>query len=113
MVWLKDSWRIDSRYHLKEVDVYERLRYHKVPHISGVVASGDVRKESPQKKRGKAQTTLTQDYVKKVWASEGPVLHKHVHYRIVLEKIGSPLKSFESTKQLCQVLLHALQGTSR
>ncbi|KAI0317021.1 hypothetical protein OF83DRAFT_193659, partial [Amylostereum chailletii] len=54
------------------------------------------------------QRTVTQDSAKCTWACETAHLAEHVHYRIVLGKVGRKLKTFRFTKQFCQALFDAL-----
>jgi hypothetical protein len=61
------------------------------------------------------QRTKTQDYLKesgrcREWCPGRPCVKPYVHYRLVLETLGQPLNTFNSTRQLCEVIRDAIVG---
>ena len=65
------------------------------------------------------QTTITQEYKDAPWTSKRDeaerelAVDKHVHYRLVLNKVGLPLESFENASELFHVGYDALEGSSQ
>ena len=63
------------------------------------------------------QTTITQEYKDAPWTSkrdEGMrkfAVDKNVHYRLVLNKVGLPLESFENASELFNVGNDVLDGS--
>ena len=62
------------------------------------------------------QTTITQEYKDAPWASTEDLeerkfaVDKHVHYRLILNKVGPPLESFEDAPELFHVGHDVLEG---
>ncbi|KIK68268.1 hypothetical protein GYMLUDRAFT_237348 [Collybiopsis luxurians FD-317 M1] len=85
---IKDTWR--NLAYEPEHKVYKELNDHKVSYVPGVVAAADVPGEF----------------------HKSPSVNGHVlrHYRLVLNKVGTPLTQFTSTHQLCRAVLCALQA---
>ncbi|KAH8998186.1 hypothetical protein EDB92DRAFT_2111982 [Lactarius akahatsu] len=55
------------------------------------------------------QRTTTQEFVKGYdWCLGRPRIDPYVHYRLVLETLGSPLYTFKSTRELCKVIRDAI-----
>ncbi|KAI0315905.1 hypothetical protein OF83DRAFT_1129717 [Amylostereum chailletii] len=95
LVWLKDYWRVDRATYPKEETFYKTLAENSIPHTARKIYAGDV----------KGQATRTQDFVNSPWAcAVTDDLLPLVHYRIVIDQIGRPLRGFNSLKQLCQVI---------
>ena len=92
----KDTWRLDG-YH-PEGEVYKRLHNHRVRNISQVLAAEDVRDHCC-------------GFFPEGWeVPSGNSIHRHIHYRIILDVVGEPIVDFESTHALVQYILHALEG---
>ena len=117
LVYLKDFWRTDLARIQKEGDVYRKLHEAEVPHIPTLGPAGDV-PLSPDHASTfplAVQRTKTQDYVKGSgrgveWCPGRPRVEPYVHYRLVLETLGQPLNTFNSTRQLCDVIRDAIVG---
>ncbi len=117
LVYLKDFWRTDLPRIQKEGEVYRKLHDAKVPNIPALGPSGDVLLSPHHANTSPlaVQRTKTQDYLK--WSGRGhewcpgrPVVEPYVHYRLVLETLGQPLNTFNSTRQLCQAIRDAIFG---
>ncbi|KAH8977382.1 hypothetical protein EDB86DRAFT_3165665 [Lactarius hatsudake] len=109
LVYLKDFWRTDRDGIQKEGDVYRELHDAQVSNIARLGLAGDVpllpecgRTDSPA-----VQRTITQEFVKD-WCPGRPCVDPYVHYRLVLETLGSPLNTFKSTRELCEVIRDAI-----
>ncbi|KAH9020336.1 hypothetical protein EDB84DRAFT_1231763, partial [Lactarius hengduanensis] len=109
LVYLKDFWRTDCDGIQKEGDVYRELHDAQVPHIAKLGLAGDVpllpecgRTDSPA-----VQRTMSQEFLKD-WCPGRPRVDPYVHYRLVLETLGSPLNTFKSTRELCKVIRDAI-----
>ncbi|KAH9961812.1 hypothetical protein BC827DRAFT_1267471 [Russula dissimulans] len=119
LVFLKDFWRTDRPGVQKEGDVYRELHDAQVPNIPVFGPAGDV-PLSPDHVNvlpRAVQRTKTQDYVKgsglgHEWCLGRPRVFPQVHYRMVLETLGQPLKTFKSTRQLCEVIRDAILAHS-
>ncbi|KAH9174768.1 hypothetical protein EDB89DRAFT_2241537 [Lactarius sanguifluus] len=111
LVYLKDFWRTDRDGIQKEGDVYRELHDAQVPNIARLGLAGDVpllpecgRTDCPA-----VQRTMTQEFVKGYdWCPGQPRVDPYVHYRLVLETLGSPLNTFKSTRELCKVIRDAI-----
>jgi hypothetical protein len=59
--------------------------------------------------------TITDKFCQETWCtlklSKGP-LRGYIHYRLVLNIVGRDLTSFRSTKELTQVFIDTIEGTS-
>ncbi|CAA7266257.1 unnamed protein product [Cyclocybe aegerita] len=96
VVLLKDTWRVDG--YDKEGDTYRLLHKHKVPHIAGLLAAGDVPGRN-------SECGATHDVFPK------PRKHRvHIHYRLVLDTVGDPLTRFDSTWGMVQAVYCAVQA---
>ena len=114
LVYLKDFWRTDLPRIQKEGDVYRELHEAQVSHIAKLGPAGDV-PLSTDTRPDLVQRTRTQDFVTGSggghdWCPGRPTVDPHVHYRLVLETLGRPLTTFESTRQLCEVIRDAIIG---
>jgi hypothetical protein len=117
LVYLKDFWRTDLPRIQKEGDVYRKLHEAKVANIPALGPTGDVLL-SPDHANTLplvVQRTRTQDYLKgpgrrHEWCPGRPCVEPYVHYRLVLETLGQPLNTFNSTRQLCEVIRDAIVG---
>ena len=100
--FLKDSWRpvVPGRTRPEHL-VYQRLRFCGVERgIATLICGGDVGGHWAQ--RTKVQEFLPEE--------DQPVLR--VHYRLVIEEIGIPLKDFDSFPELSATFVDAIMGTS-
>ncbi|KAH9017119.1 hypothetical protein EDB83DRAFT_2679871 [Lactarius deliciosus] len=111
LVYLKDFWRTERDGIQKEGDVYRELHDAQVSNIARLGLAGDVpllpecgRTDCPA-----VQRTMTQDFVKD-WCPGRPRVDPYVHYRLVLETLGSPLNTFKSTRELCEVIRDAIKA---
>ncbi|KAH9000867.1 hypothetical protein EDB86DRAFT_3101166 [Lactarius hatsudake] len=109
LVYLKDFWRTDRDGIQKEGDVYRELHDAQVSNIARLGLAGDVpllpecgRTDCPA-----VQRTMSQEFVKD-WCPGQPRVDPYVHYRLVLETLGSPLNTFKSTRELCKVIRDAI-----
>ena len=100
LVYVKDIWRYETAGLEKEGDTYRLLRKNKVSRIPRLVCAGDV----------KNQTSSTREFEDEEWCCGRPRPMRHRHYRLVLKDLGRSLSEFNSTKQLCQAVLHAVIG---
>ncbi|KAH9020337.1 hypothetical protein EDB84DRAFT_1565760 [Lactarius hengduanensis] len=111
LVYLKDFWRTERDGVQKEGDVYRKLHDARVSNIAKLGLAGDVpllpecgRTDSPA-----VQRTTTQEFVKGYdWCPGRPRVDPYVHYRLVLETLGSPLYAFKSSRELCKVIRDAI-----
>ncbi|KAH9992537.1 hypothetical protein BJV74DRAFT_884660 [Russula compacta] len=115
LVYLKDFWRTDLPGIQKEGDVYRELHEAEVPNIPVLGRAGDVPLSLVYANTAPvvSQRTKTQDYVKgsgygHEWCPGRPQVNPFVHYRLVLETLGQPLSTFNSTRQLCEVIRDAI-----
>ena len=92
LVLLKDTWRVEQ--YGEEHGIYCVLKEKGVRNIPNVLAAGDV--------PGRFQETPNDG------AAEND--RRLIHYRLVLDVVGKPLNTFESTHQLVSVLRDAFQG---
>ncbi|KAH9017122.1 hypothetical protein EDB83DRAFT_192136 [Lactarius deliciosus] len=111
LMYLKDFWRTERDGIQKEGDVYRELHDAQVSNIARLGLAGDVpllpecgRTDSPA-----VQRTITQEFVKD-WCPGRPRVDPYVHYRLVLETLGSPLHTFKSTRELCRVIRDAINA---
>ncbi|KAH9174765.1 hypothetical protein EDB89DRAFT_469874 [Lactarius sanguifluus] len=111
LVYLKDFWRTERDGIQKEGDVYRELHDAQVSNIAKLGLAGDVpllpecgRTDCPA-----VQRTMTQEFVKD-WCPGRPRVDLYVHYRLVLETLGSPLHTFKSTRELCKVIRDAINA---
>ncbi|KAF9066966.1 hypothetical protein BDP27DRAFT_1226665 [Rhodocollybia butyracea] len=96
---LKDTWRVIG-YH-REGEVYKRLHDNSVRNIPTILAEADV-----------PGATHSCGVLGPEWhfPKSGRTARQHQHYRIVLGVVGEPMTEFESTWELNNVVLHALQS---
>lgn len=107
LVYLKDTWRIDTPEFEREGDTYRRLNerlkaYEVQPFVPTLLCDGDV----------PGQTTITQDYKDEWWCFRTEGLQRHQHYRLVLREIGHNLWEFSHIREVCQAIYEALRGQS-
>ncbi|KAG1904821.1 uncharacterized protein F5891DRAFT_944948 [Suillus fuscotomentosus] len=94
VVFLKDTWCVLLPDIIPEGDVYKHLNEKHVRHIATCLASGDVLGGS------NAHTTQTGCFKDVSWARPtGAILIAHVHYRLVLNIVTTPITSFVSSHQ--------------
>ena len=129
VVYMKDSWRIAAKDIAKEGEIYAKLEAANVPYLAGFLGGGDVSSDvellgPPEQTDASAtsspgdndessftrvQRTLTAEYSNCSWAGEtSEHLRTLVHHRIVLKKVGRPLRQFASTKELVTAIYHAV-----
>lgn len=100
LVFLKDSWRIDSPSCRPEREVYERLWKNRVRNIATPISGGDVCNAD-----GRTQRTRTQDFL--------PQLRGRIHYRLVVKEIGRPLEEYPEEVVMANVMIDAIEGALR
>ncbi|KAH9059619.1 hypothetical protein EDB87DRAFT_1563048, partial [Lactarius vividus] len=110
LVYLKDFWRTDCDGIQKEGDVYRELHDAHVPNIAKLGLAGNVPllSECGGTDSPTVQQTMTQQFVKGGWCPGQPRVDPYVHYQLVLETLGSPLHTFRSTRELCEVIQNAI-----
>ncbi|CAL1715090.1 unnamed protein product [Somion occarium] len=96
-VWLKDTWRLASLHSHPEWEVYEKLKAAGVENTATMRTGGDV--YDP-----KLQRTLSQEYLSHAR------LKPRIHCRLVVNEIGCPLETYETSHDLIYVVLCALQA---
>ncbi|KAI0039895.1 hypothetical protein FA95DRAFT_966896 [Auriscalpium vulgare] len=97
-----NGWRIDSGLE-NEGDISRLLHSHKVSHVPELLRAGDVRVlDDGGVKSFREQTGVCQP--------KGPP--RHLHFRLAWETIGSKLRCFSSTKQLCVAMRDAITAHS-
>ncbi|KAI0046129.1 hypothetical protein FA95DRAFT_1607127 [Auriscalpium vulgare] len=92
----KDSWRLALHDLESEEEIYRLRPKDVVPHIAALCA-GDVLSE----------------YRTASWACYTKTLLPHVHYRIVVGIVGTALKKFSSTRDLCVAIRNAAEAHAR
>ncbi|KAG2131428.1 uncharacterized protein EDB93DRAFT_1108121 [Suillus bovinus] len=102
VVYLKDTWRIDSNDMQKEGDTYRQLHGYQVPHIAPFERGNDL--------EGHGSRTVTHEYVEESWVCGMPFATGHVHYRMVLGVVGRELSIFRSTYELVSAVADALEA---
>jgi hypothetical protein len=102
VVYLKDTWRIDSDDMQKEGDTYRQLHDYQVPHIAPFERGNDL--------EGHGSHTMTHEYVEESWVCGMPFATGHIHYRMVLGVVGRELSTFRSTRELVSAVADALEG---
>ncbi|KAG1763736.1 hypothetical protein EV702DRAFT_1156666 [Suillus placidus] len=102
VVYLKDTWRIDSHDMQKEGDTYRQLHGYQVPHIAPFERGNDI--------DGHGSHTVTHDYVEESWVCGMPFATGHIHYRMVLGVVGRELSTFRSTHELASAVADALEA---
>ncbi|KZV62629.1 hypothetical protein PENSPDRAFT_548436, partial [Peniophora sp. CONT] len=105
-----DAWRILSNNAAPEAATYRRLNAHNVPHLPGFYHGGDVPMDTPALLL--SPTTSPTTIPTQSTTPYDAAATVYTHHRLLLKNIGRPLKTFQSTHQLCTVLLHALEGHS-
>ncbi|CAL1715251.1 unnamed protein product [Somion occarium] len=93
-VWLKDSWRVVSEHSHPEWEVYERLKSSNVQNIATIRCGGDVHDCT-------IQSTSSQDLI------TGCRLKGRIHSRLVINEIGFPLETYETSFELIFIVLSA------
>ncbi|KAI0273361.1 hypothetical protein BC834DRAFT_965905 [Gloeopeniophorella convolvens] len=103
LVYLKDFWREERPDILKEGDVYRELHAAHVRNIPALGCAGDV-PAAPGPALA-VQRTRAQEFQ----AARRPgAVQPLVHYRLVLDTVGRPLRCFESTRELCGAVRDAV-----
>ncbi|KAG2086971.1 uncharacterized protein F5147DRAFT_781478 [Suillus discolor] len=103
VVFLKDTWCVLLLDIIPEGDVYKCLNEKHVRHVATCLAFGDVLGGS------NAHTTQTGHFKDAPWARPtGAILIAHVHYRLVLNIVATPITSFISSRQVVEVVRDAL-----
>ncbi|KZV75786.1 hypothetical protein PENSPDRAFT_599441 [Peniophora sp. CONT] len=125
VVYVKDAWRIDSSGTAPEAQTYRRLAKQNVPHLAGFYFGGDVPVNTPVSHLPSSQTApdvisqtthSTHDFIREhpEYERQGDVpsasLRLYVHHRLLFKRIGRPLNTFVSTRELCTALLHAMEA---
>ncbi|KAI0074798.1 hypothetical protein K474DRAFT_1501310 [Panus rudis PR-1116 ss-1] len=106
LCFVKDLWRVGTA--PAEIDVYRDLKKFKVPHIVPIEFGGDVK--GPD---GREQTTFVDVYARdhsksvREWKVPCFPLDSRIRHRLVM-KLGHPLASATSAKELVQVIRDAL-----
>ena len=111
LCYLKDCWRayVPGRTRPEHV-VYERLHKHRVPNIATVICGGDIRSPHPFDATQPSRLQLTEvDRVLSIKQGHGRPVSR-VHYRIVTDGIGLPLRCFRNFKELALILASAIAG---
>ncbi|KAI0044091.1 hypothetical protein FA95DRAFT_1608825 [Auriscalpium vulgare] len=104
-VYLKDSWRLALEDLEQEGDIYRLLHEKGVPHIAPLVCAGDVLNGD-----GSPHRTRAHEYRTASWACYTKTLMPHVHYRLVLGIVGTALKRFSCTRDLCTAIRDAAEA---
>ncbi|KAI0359627.1 hypothetical protein OH77DRAFT_1043374 [Trametes cingulata] len=96
-VYLKDCWRLEHLRSEQEGAILAYLNEKGVRYIPTGLCHGDV----------EGQRTVAHD----IWTrthKEGEECHlkTHVHYRLVVEEVGLPLKTFANGKELVRMFMH-------
>ncbi|KAH9841800.1 uncharacterized protein C8Q71DRAFT_829062 [Rhodofomes roseus] len=97
LVFFKEYWRTDTPTSHPEGEVYLRLHSKNVSYIATPLAAGDVRV------KGGRHQTRSQDFIK----GSDPKL---VQYRLLLKEIARPLKDYEDSLQLVEVIYQCLRA---
>ncbi|KAF9231689.1 hypothetical protein BU15DRAFT_55848 [Melanogaster broomeanus] len=98
VVFLKDTWRIDSGDIEPEGKTYRTLHSKRVKNIARFQRGGDV-----------GSTTRTQTFTTTDWSHVKNDVTGHINYRLVLEDVGKRL-AVQSTKQLVKVIRDAMEA---
>ena len=99
VVFLKDTWRIDTDDIDPEGETYHKLHDHDVPNIATVEASGDV-----------GHRTVTQSLTHEPWLKVKETITGHIHYRLVLKEVGNRLDEFRCTRELVTAVCDSIRG---
>ncbi|CAL1715112.1 unnamed protein product [Somion occarium] len=99
-VWLKDSWRLASQRYHPEWEVYRKLNAKGVKNIATMRCGGDV--HAP-----KLQCTRTQE------AITDHSLKSRIHCRLVINEIGRPLGTYETSYDLIFIIACAFKAHSQ
>ncbi|KIJ67274.1 hypothetical protein HYDPIDRAFT_84925, partial [Hydnomerulius pinastri MD-312] len=107
VVFFKDSWCVNIEDILSEGVTYGKLNRAGVCNIPTCIASGDVECLPQQKMQAKRLS-------KKHWVCPvSATLVAHVHYRLVLDIVGSKLTTFSCPHELVKAIHDALIGEFR
>lgn len=101
LVFLKDYWRTDVDGIEKEGDIYAILEQHEVPHIAPFGQGNDVRDHM----------TLTQTLRNETWACQSKEMVYLRQYRMSLDVVARPLKSFRSSWELVKAVADGMEGS--
>ena len=102
LMFLKDAWRCVDDDMISEGDIYRILLRADVPGIPALRCAGDV----------KGQDTRTQAYTQRTWCHDTLELPHRRRHRLVIRAVGRRLEEFNSTRELCTAVFHAVQGLS-
>ncbi|KAI0046128.1 hypothetical protein FA95DRAFT_1607126 [Auriscalpium vulgare] len=102
----KDSWRLALHDLELEAEIYRLRPKQLVPHIAALCA-GDVMSDV------RPQCTRPHDSDYKTVCFNNKTLLPHVHYRFVLDVVGTALKTFSCTRDLCAAIRDAVEAYAR
>ncbi|KAI0042693.1 hypothetical protein FA95DRAFT_1564058 [Auriscalpium vulgare] len=102
----KDSWRLALHDLELEEEIYRLRPKQLVPHIVALCA-GDVMSD------GRPHCTRPHDSDYKTVCFNNKTLLPHVHYRFVLGVVGTALKTFSCTRDLCAAIRDAAEAYAR
>ncbi|KAI0730490.1 hypothetical protein C8Q76DRAFT_582185, partial [Earliella scabrosa] len=107
LCYLKDCWRacVPGRTR-PEHAIYEVLREHKVLNVATLICGGDVCSSFGPGELIPQCTRVD----RLLYTKDGKRPVPRVHYRIVTEEIGLPLRSFKNFKELSSVMMGAISG---
>ncbi|ETW82607.1 hypothetical protein HETIRDRAFT_314935 [Heterobasidion irregulare TC 32-1] len=100
VVYLKDSWRYVAEGYKKEGETYRDLLKANVQRIPRLLCSSDI----------DGQETRTHQFYGEPWCSRVSAVKHHQHHRLVLRDLGRPLRQYNSTKELSQVILDSIEA---
>ncbi|KAI0330527.1 hypothetical protein GY45DRAFT_750263 [Cubamyces sp. BRFM 1775] len=112
VVFLKDTWRLPDE---PEGSVMAGLCAVDVQNVPSVLAHGDVY-SNPLEPGAKLspQLTMTDRYDEEEWVcrvrGKEVVVSTHIHYRLVLGKVGYTLKTFRGTDELLRATYDAFRA---
>lgn len=110
LVFMRETWRVDSPDIKPEHEVYVHLWKHKVRNIARPLSGGDVR-TGDLKDPKNVQRTLTQIYAPVEEEAERPI--GRIHYRLICDEVYVNLTHYKHSLSLATALLDALIGESR
>ncbi|CAL1715118.1 unnamed protein product [Somion occarium] len=96
-VWLKDAWRLDSPDSHPEWEVYKKLKDADVKNTATMRCGGDVHGHKLQCTLSQAKLSLAR-------------LKPRIHCRLVINEIGCPLETYETSSDLIFFVLCAFQA---
>ncbi|CAL1715137.1 unnamed protein product [Somion occarium] len=96
-VWLKDAWRLDSPHYHPEWEVYTKLKNADVHNTATMRCGGDV--YGLQLQRTLSQGSISHSRLK-----------SRIHSRIVINEIGLPLETYDTSSDLIFIVLCAFDA---